>query len=99
MHYVKEDCGAADTEARFFLHVFPADAEDLPPHRRQHGYDNLDFSFGWRGAHFDGRCMTQEPLPDYSIVRLQTGQFVLGQGHLWRAEVRFSRVEDGDPLR
>ena len=87
LHYVKEDCGPADAEARFFLHIFPADAKDLPPHRRNYWFDNRDFNFVWRGAHFDGKCMTQSPLPSYPIARIRTGQFVRGEGQLWKAEV------------
>ena len=87
LHYVKEDCNLADAEARFFLHLFPADAKDLPLHRRNNPFDNRDFEFGWRGAHFDGKCMTQEPLPGYPVARIRTGQFVRGEGQLWKAEI------------
>ena len=87
LHYVKEDCGPADAEARFFLHIFSADAKDLPLHRRKYWFDNRDFDFGWRGAHFDGKCMTQAPLPGYPIARIRTGQFVRGEGQLWKAEI------------
>ena len=87
LYYVKEDCGPADAEARFFLHFFPADAKDLPLHRRKYGFDNRDFDFGWRGAHFDGKCMTKEPLPGYPITRIRTGQYVSGEGQLWKAEI------------
>ena len=41
----------------------PVDMDDLPPHRRRYGFDNRDFSFTWRGGFFDGKCLTQEPLP------------------------------------
>ena len=87
LYYVKEDCGPADAEARFFLHIFPAEAKDLPLHRRKLRFDNRDFDFGWRGAHFDGKCMTKEPLPGYPIARVRTGQFVSGKGQLWKAEI------------
>ena len=87
LHYVKEDCNPADAEARFFLHIFPADAKDLPLHRRKYWFDNLDFPFAWRGGYFDGKCMTQEPLPGYPVARIRTGQFVRGEGQLWKAEI------------
>ena len=87
LHYVKEDCNLADAEARFFLHLFPAQAKDMPLHRRNNPFDNRDFEFGWRGAHFDGKCMTQEPLPGYPIARIHTGQFVRGEGQLWKVEI------------
>ena len=87
LHYVKEDCNLADAEARFFLHLFPAQAKDLPLHRRNNPFDNRDFEFGWRGAHFDGKCMTQAPLPGYPVARIRTGQFVRGEGQLWKLEI------------
>ena len=31
--------------------------------------------------------MTQAPLPDYPIARIRTGQFVRGEGQLWKAVV------------
>ena len=86
LYYVKEDCDQTDTEARFFLHTFPVEAEDLPLHRRKYWFDNRDFDFGWRGGYFDGKCMTKEPLPDYPIARIRTGQFIRGAGQLWKAE-------------
>ena len=86
LHYVKENCGPADTGARFFLHFFPMDAKDLPLRRRQYGFDNRDFPFAWRGGFFDGKCMTKALLPSYPIARVRTGQFISGSGQLWKAE-------------
>ena len=87
LHYVKEQCETAAAGARFFLHVFPISLDDLPQYRRPYKFDNRDFAFGWRGGHFDGKCMTQAPLPDYPIARIRTGQFVRGEGQLWKAVV------------
>ena len=87
LHYVKENCGPDDAEAWFFLHFFPVDGHDLPARRRQYGFDNRDFPFAWRGGHFDGKCMTQAPLPSYPVARIRTGQFVYGEGQLWEAEI------------
>ena len=95
--YVKEPCASADTEARFFLALYPADANDLPDRRKQHGFDNLDFDFRDRGEIFDGRCMAGIPLPEYAVARISTGQFVHvdgGYNHLWKAG--FDVVEPAD---
>ena len=87
LYYVKDDCRAEDTEARFYLHVFPADGASLPVHRRDHGFDNRSFYFKWRGGFFDGKCITQQPLPDYPATRIRTGQWLAAEGReLWRAE-------------
>ena len=96
--YVKEPCASADTEAVFFLHLYPADANDLPGWRKQHGFDNLDFDFDGRGMIFDGKCMARIPLPEYAIARIGTGQYMVrvggGYNHLW--EGNFDVVEPAD---
>ena len=96
--YVKEPCASADTEAVFFLHLYPADVNDLPGWRKQHGFDNLDFDFDdGRGMIFDGKCMARIPLPEYAIARIGTGQFVHvdgGYNHVW--EGSFDVVEPAD---
>ena len=89
--YAKEPCASADTEARFFLALYPADANALPDRRKQHGFDNLDFDFDERGLIFDGRCMARIPLPEYDITRIETGQYIHVEGgfnNLWEAEMR-----------
>ncbi len=87
--YAKEPCARADTEATFFLALYPVDVKDLPDDRREHGFDNLDFPFARRGMIFDGRCMATVDLPEYAISEIKTGQYTRGfRGlrHLWEAE-------------
>ena len=83
--YVKEQCGQEDTEQRFFLHITPERADDLPQERRERGFDNLDFDFFLNGALFDGKCVVSVSLPEHPVVSVQTGQFG-PQGELWSAE-------------
>ena len=84
--YVKEPCGREDTDARFFLHITPEQASDLPNERRQYGFDNLDFGFFPNGALFAGRCAARVPLPDYPVSSVRTGQYISGVGEVWSAE-------------
>ena len=84
--YVKEPCVGADAEARFMLHIYPADGADLPEGRAELGFANADFRFVERGAVVEGKCVAVAPLPGYAIERIRTGQFVSGAGELWRAE-------------
>ena len=94
--YIKEPCASADTEAKFFLALYPADANDLPDRRKQYGFDNLDFDFDKRGI-FDGKCMATATLPEYAITRIDTGQYVRvdgGYNNLW--EAGFDVVEPAD---
>ena len=84
--YVKEQCSQADIQNRFFLHIVPEQAEDLPEARRESGFDNMDFDFFWSGALWDGKCAAQVPLPDYAVASVRTGQFIRGEGELWSTE-------------
>ena len=87
--YVKEQCGPADVEQKFFLHLFPERRDALPEWRRRYGYDNLDFSFHLWGLTMDGVCIAQVPLPDYAIGSVRTGQFG-GRGRVWEAKFSLS---------
>ena len=91
--YVKEPCASSDTEAKFFLALYPVDMNDLPDDRKQHGFDNLDFDFDERGVIFDGKCMAKVALPEYAVTRIATGQYVTvsSYNHLWEAEFRLER--------
>ena len=89
--YVKEPCLRADAAARFFLHISPADAADLPGWRRQYGFDNGDFLFDWHGVIFDGKCLATVGLPDYAIAGVRTGQYIGGQGEIWSVELPAGR--------
>ncbi len=94
--YVKEPCVPADTEAQFFLHLDPVEVNDLPEHRRQHGFDNLDFDFADHGTIFDGRCTAVRSLPEYDITRIRTGQYGRVAGgfkDLWEGEFSFNEAE------
>ena len=83
--YVKEPCHNADISNDFFVHVIPAETRDIPEHRRQYGFDNLDFNFIDRGI-FDGRrCAALIKLPDYDIIRIHTGQFT-NNGPIWQSQ-------------
>ena len=75
--YYREGCTAADTAALFFLHITPEDVGDLPPERREHGFDSWGFHFGQRGVRLDGQCLATVELPDYAIARIRTEQ----EGH------------------
>ena len=90
LRYFRAACAAADAEPRFFLHLTPRDWADLPPYRREHGFDNRDFSFAAAGGFlWRGQCQAQIRLPDYPIAALRTGQYAADAGELWVAEYAF----------
>ena len=90
--YTRDQCVAADLSALFFLHVIPVDVDDLPEHRQQYGFDNLDFRFDdYRLPH---RCIAAHPLPDYAIAGIRTGQYGERDDgsyeNFWEAEASFA---------
>ena len=84
--YLKENCAVDNADARFFLHIIPADPADLPADRRESGFANLDFRFADHGVRAGDKCMVERKLPDYAIERIRTGQFVSREGAVWRVE-------------
>ena len=90
--YTREPCAPADTEPPFFLHVIPANVNDLPGDRKQYGFDNLDFRFDRDGGRrFGGKCLVARPLPDYMITCIQTGQYTPGAGQIWARTFTLNR--------
>ena len=89
--YAREPCRRADTAAKFFLHIIPANAAELPGWRRQYGFDVGDFQFDWHGALFDGKCLATVELPGYPVAGIRTGQYIGGQGEIWSAELPAGR--------
>ena len=92
LYYVKEPCGSDDVQDGFFLHIVPADIDDLPGYRREYGFDNLDFGFDVRGVLFDGKCVASVSLPQYAIARITTGQYD-GAGRTWEVELAPDALE------
>ena len=87
--YFKELCSPDDTGPRFFVHVVPVERDDLPPWRRQYGFDNLDFDFSTHRFIFmsNGHCIAVRDLPFYPIVRITTGQYIPGEGGIWQGMI------------
>ena len=79
-------CRPDDTDEKFFLHLIPVDDSDLSGHRRQYGFDNLDFEFRRRGLLAGGMCLAEVRLPGYPIAEIRTGQFT-GEGRLWEGAI------------
>ena len=85
--YFKKPCAPADVQAKFILHVIPADPADLPTHRKRFGYDNLGFYFDRRSVRVGDQCITTVELPDYAIDRVRVGQWIAKENRtVWEAE-------------
>ena len=91
--YRKKPCAPANVQAKFILHVVPADPADLPADRQQYGSDNLDFYFDWNslwkslGFRLGDQCIAIAHLPAYAIDRIHVGQWISKDNRtLWEAE-------------
>ena len=94
--YVKDACRLDDTNALFFLALYPVNESDLPAERRQHGFDNLDFRFEDQAVRRGERCIAIMPLPRYDIERIYTGQYIQRADgsfeHLWEDEISLTEI-------
>ena len=89
LYYAKRPCAPADTDAKFFLHIYPTNAADLPAYSGV--LENLDFDFLNYGFLTDDKCIIRRALPEYPINRIHTGQFVYPDGAVvWEAELPFN---------
>ena len=92
--YKKEQCTPDDAEPRFFLYLDPVDVNDLPSHRKQYGFDNLDFAFRDHRLLIEGGvCVARRELPDYAIAAIRTGQ-VTGEGRIWEGNSTYNSLSD-----
>ena len=95
--YVKDRCDVF--EDKFFLHVVPADPDDLPDHRRKFGFDNLGFHLHEMRLGVTRRCVATRRLPDYPVAAIRTGQLQrMGMNRykqLWEEEFRFAEGDRG----
>ena len=87
--YVKESCNVDDRDLPFFLHLFPADENDLPDSRQEFDFDNLDFELMQNGGESDGVCFAVVDLPSYDITGIRTGQWMRGESNVWEASIEF----------
>ena len=89
--YRKEPCAPADVQAKFVLHVVPADPADLPADRQQYDSENLDFYFNWNSLwsfRLGDQCIAIAHLPTYAIDRIHVGQWISKDNRtLWEAEL------------
>ena len=89
--WVKTPCAEEDAAPRFFLHLVPVNASDLPEERKQSGFDNRNFNFEERGALAQGEtCIATVELPNYPVAAAATGQFT-SEGDIWSVEADFRR--------
>ena len=77
--YVRSPCSEDDISHRFFLHITPANTEDLAQEHTLHGFNVYDFnsSEDHVGKAVNGTgCVVAFPLPDYAVHHIYTGQVI-----------------------
>lgn len=85
--YFRRPCVPTDTEAWFFLHLYPQDPADLLETRQEAGFNVWDFPFAPYGQRLGADCIVPVGLPDYPLQRIHTGQFDLATGEwFWETE-------------
>ena len=85
--YFKQPCTPAAVQAKFILHVIPADPGVLPIARRRYGFDSLGFYFDRRGVQVGDQCIATVQLPGYPIGRIRVGQWISADNRtLWDAK-------------
>ena len=97
--YVRDGCRPEDLEPQVILHFDPVEKRDLPPHRRQWGFDNRSFHFRNHAYLLGDRCVAGAVLPDYPIRRVVTGQFrrpESGFEEVWRVEIPLDGAAGSD---
>ncbi len=91
LYYLGANCeppASRDAAIWAFLHIFPDAPAGLSSDGREHGFDNLSFRLDTHAAFFDGKCMHRQPLPDYPIARIRTGQNAAASGgDGWRVDI------------
>ena len=90
--YRKKPCAPADVQAKFILHVTPADPNELPTNRQRHGFESFSFYFDQRGFQLDDQCIAIAQLPAYPIDRIRVGQWISKEDRtIWEAEFSASQ--------
>ena len=84
LFYFRPGCGQDEIGTRFFLHVIPESAEDLPDHRKEAGYEELDFALEDYGGRYGGDCFAVRDLPEYDILEIRTGQTTGENSNSWQ---------------
>ena len=86
-------CTNQDRDANFFLHVEPVSLNDLPEHRKQYNFDNLNFALKNQGARYKEQCIASVRIPDYPIARIETGQFT-PERRIWQETIELRENAD-----
>ena len=89
--FVRERCHLDDTLPSFFVHMFPANVDDLRARDRALGFVERRFHFIQTGMMMDRTCAALVTLPSYAIDYLRVGQGV--RSPVWSGEAAIGRTK------
>ena len=81
--YNKSRCNEDDVVTPFRVQVTPVDVRDLSGDRKEDGLEYIYFTFSEYGGWIGEGCFLVHDLPDYAVLKISTGQYLLGGGQLW----------------
>ena len=84
--FKRPSCGTEHKRSYDFLHVHPKSHRDLPPGRRQYGFDNYDNVINWFRRETGGRCLVVVTLPAYAINEVWMGE-VHRDKRVWQGRI------------
>lgn len=88
--YLNRNCiPELERSTRFYLHTYPVDTRDLPPTRKQTGYDTQETK--WENIYRnETNCIGLFNLPSHEMTHVIIGQYYPYLGYnYWKAEYRF----------
>ena len=72
--FVKDGCRPEHRDGIFLVYLWPEDPDDLPPHRKQYGFENRSFPFARRAYETGDRCVAGIRFPEYPVRRVSAGR-------------------------
>ena len=81
--YNKSRCNEDDVVTPFRVQVTPVDVRDLSGDRKEDGLEYIYFTFSEYGGWIGEGCFLVHDLPDYAVLKISTGQYLLGGGQIW----------------
>ena len=87
--YNNVSCTERDVVTPFTLRVTPVDVRELGEERSRQGFEEFSFNFSEHGGWLGESCLVIFELPDYAVLNIWTGQYMLGGGQLWEGGFAF----------
>lgn len=88
--YSKVRCSEQDVKDDFAIRAYPVDVNSLSDDRKRQGFEELVYAFSEHGGRIGESCVMMVELPDYEVLRLETGQRTESGGWQWVGRARLA---------